>query len=135
MLLFLLVCLLVLVGGCAKRGKIANQAVSQLPIEGQRYSFTNFESNALLKKEIIQWAESISSLGHKISPYFIELNFEDLENPEDRLFLNSIPTSFSLESAQSDKLIATAKLLLRQNPDYQKLLIDLDANRLISDQN
>lgn len=89
----------------------------------------NVESNVLMKQELLQGIESLSLSGQEITPYYIELNLEDIENPEDRSFLNTIPTNFSLTREQTDKLIEVAKILLRQNPDYQKLFLDLDATR------
>ncbi|RKZ96501.1 MAG: hypothetical protein DRQ43_04255, partial [Gammaproteobacteria bacterium] len=62
-------------------------------------------------------------------PYFIDLNVINIEKEEDRVFFNRVPTSFSLEKEQADKLIELAKDMLRQNPEYQKLLHRLDANR------
>ncbi len=85
----------------------------------------NTETNALLKEQLMKWAKKLSSKEHPITPYFIDLNVTDIEKHEDRVFFNRVPTSFSLEKEQADKLIELAKGMLRQNPEYQKLLIQL----------
>lgn len=45
-----------------------------------------------------------------------------------RRFLNEIPTSFVLDKEQVARLIATGRELLRNNPDYQRLLVGLRAH-------
>lgn len=85
----------------------------------------NLESNSLLKKELKEWTKTVSGPDGSIKPYFIELSVEDVKNSQAHLFFNKIPTSFSLEKEQVDTIIDTAKRLLRQDPEYQKLLHNL----------
>jgi len=42
-----------------------------------------------------------------------------------RLFLNKIPTSFSLEDDQVDALITSAGEVLDADPEFQRLLQDI----------
>ena len=86
------------------------------------------ETNALLKQQLMQGAEAMSTAGYSVTPYFIELDIAEIEDPEERLYFNNIPTSFSLEKEQVDMLINTARSLLRKNPEYQKLLHELGAD-------
>ena len=88
----------------------------------------NTETNALLKQQLIQWTETLSTAEHPITPYFIELDVTEIEDPEERGYFNKIPTSFSLEKEQADMLINTARRLLQKNPEYQKLLHELGAD-------
>ena len=88
----------------------------------------NTETNSLLKEQLMKWASKLSTKENPITPYFIDLDATDIQNPEDRLFFNRVPTSFSLEKEQADKLIELARDMLRQNPEYQKLLHQLGAN-------
>ena len=53
----------------------------------------------------------------------------DIQNKADRLFVNQVPTSFSLEKEQADKLIELSKEMLRHNLDYKKLLNKLGTSR------
>ncbi len=88
----------------------------------------NTETNVLLKQQLMQWTEAISTAEHLVTPYFIELDVADIGDPEKRLYFNNIPTSFSLEKEQADMLINTARRLLQKNPEYQKLLHELGAD-------
>lgn len=91
----------------------------------------NTETNALTRQQLMVWAETLSTVEHPIEPYFIELDVVDIADPEERMKFNDIPTSFSLEKAQADALISTARRLLRHNPEYQKLLRDIGAETVV----
>lgn len=82
----------------------------------------NTETNSLLKRELLRWADAVSTDEHPIVPYFIELDVTAIKDEEEQVYFNKIPTSFSLEKEQADALIDTARRLLRWNPEYQKLL-------------
>jgi len=71
------------------------------------------------------WAAQISTPEHQVKPYFIEVGFEQVAQPQLKLFLNKIPTSFSLTAEQVDVLIDSARSLLRADPEYQRLLTDI----------
>ncbi|MCW8928625.1 MAG: patatin-like phospholipase family protein [Gammaproteobacteria bacterium] len=88
----------------------------------------NTETNTLLKEKLKQWSKKISTEEHPVTPYFIDLNVTSIEEQADRLFFNRVPTSFSIEKSQADKLIELSKQMLRQNPEYQKLLQQLGAS-------
>jgi len=88
----------------------------------------NTETNSLIKEQLLQWSKSISTKEHPIVPYLIELDVSDIKDPQEKMYFNRIPTSFSLEKEQADNLIETAKQLLRQNPEYQRLLKDMGAS-------
>ena len=85
----------------------------------------NTETNILLKNELNKWIQSISTKEHPITSYLININATAIEDVKNRNYFNAIPTSFSLEKEQADMLIDTAKILLRQNSEYKKLLVDL----------
>ncbi|MGJ8673520.1 patatin-like phospholipase family protein [Rubritalea sp.] len=85
----------------------------------------NTASTELAKNQLYQSAKVLSSPGHSITPHFIEVDFQDIPQPSLKVFLNKIPTSFSLNDEQVDTLIKSARSLLRENPNYQKLLKDI----------
>jgi len=60
-----------------------------------------------------------------VQPFFIRLSFEDVPEGPLRRFLNEIPTSFVLDADQVDRLIATGRTLLRNNPAFQSLVASL----------
>ncbi len=88
----------------------------------------NTETNTLAKEELRQWTKAVSTKENPITPYFIDLNVTGIQDKDDRIFFNQVPTSFSLEKAQADRLIELSKNMLRHNPEYQKLLQQLGAN-------
>lgn len=82
-----------------------------------------------VRSALTVWTSTLSTPELTVEPYFIEVNFEDVPDPQLKLFLNKIPTSFHLTDEQVDQLIASAKLLLDADPEYQKLLADLAEDR------
>jgi NTE family protein len=78
-----------------------------------------------VRGKLSAWAAELSTAEHTVEPYFIEMSFEDVAQPQLKLFLNKIPTSFSLEKEQVDALISSSRSLLSDNPEYQRLLKDL----------
>jgi len=88
-----------------------------------RYNTATLE---LMKQSLARWAKELSTPERPVTPYFIQISFRDIQDPESRGFFNRVPTSFSLSDEQVDKLIAAGRELLRNNPDFQQLVADLD---------
>ncbi|MDM0014900.1 patatin-like phospholipase family protein [Variovorax sp. J22P168] len=79
------------------------------------------------QENLDRWSRELSTPGHPVTSYFIRLSFEDVTDVTMRRFLNEIPTSFVLDEEQVARLITTGRELLRNNPDYQRLLSALRA--------
>jgi NTE family protein len=111
-------------------------AATSVPL--QRYSF---ETVSLLKDRLKEWErESYESTCGAGAPaggkhsgnaaddckgvefYFIEVNFSEYPDPEERDYLKQLPTSFALDSEAVDRLIAAGRLVLRNNSEYQSLV-------------
>lgn len=73
------------------------------------------------------WAKNMSTAEQVVKPYFIEVNFSQVAEPQLKLFLNKIPTSFKLSDEQVDTLVSSARDLLRNDPDFQRLLQEIGA--------
>jgi NTE family protein len=82
----------------------------------------NLESMVLLEESLDRWATELSTPDHKVSPYFIKLDFESIADERIRLIFNNMATSFSLPDEEVDNLIEAGHQLLRQSPDYQRLI-------------
>lgn len=82
----------------------------------------NLESILLLQNALERWTAELSTPENKVTPYFIKLDFESIADRKIRLIFNSISTSFSLPNKEVDKLIKAGRTLLRQSPDYQRLI-------------
>ncbi|MBM9515201.1 patatin-like phospholipase family protein [Desulfogranum marinum] len=78
-----------------------------------------------VKSDLDVWTAKISTPEHPVASYFIQLGFEETPQLEVKLFLNKIPTSFSLTDEQVDTLISSARVLLRTDPEFKQLLADL----------
>lgn len=91
-------------------------------IQLHRYNAASID---LVQTSLHTWANDISTPERPVTPYFIEVSFEDVKEPAMRKVFNMIPTSFFLENEQVDKLIEAGRELLRNNPEFQRLLTDI----------
>lgn len=106
----------------AKRPSIADTVGSISGIQLHRYNTATLD---LMDKTIKRWAKEASTASHDITPYFIRLGFRDLKDEASIDYFNGVPTSFNLSDEQVDRLIQAGRELLRDNPDFQKLVADL----------
>ena len=93
-------------------------------VQLHRYNTATLE---LIQKSIRRWAAELSSAGSAVKPYFIQVNFRDIEDLQKQQYFNRIPTSYTLTDEQVDQLIAAGHQLLRKNPDYQRFITGLGA--------
>ena len=91
-----------------------------------RYNVATLE---LMENSVQRWARELSSPGRPVTPYFIQVRFRDIQQPERQRFFNQVPTSFSLTDEQVDELIAAGRELLRNDPDFQRFLAGLGGTR------
>jgi NTE family protein len=114
-------------------------AATSVPL--QRYSF---ETVALLKDRLAEWEQqayaarcgprgdatkikgknSIDSQCKGVSFHFVEVNFSEIEDPEERDYLKALPTSFVLTDEAVDHLIAAGRQVLRDNSEFQRLMAE-----------
>jgi NTE family protein len=91
-------------------------------IQLHRYNVATLQQT---QQSLERWARNLSTPERPVTQYFIRLSFEEVPEGPLRRFLNDIPTSFALSTDQVDKLIATGRELLRNNPEFQRLLASL----------
>lgn len=60
--------------------------------------------------------------GHRFNVTVVEINFLNLEDPDRRREMLSLPTSFKLSKAQVDALIRTGQELLEQSPAFEQVV-------------
>lgn len=80
----------------------------------------NLETRALMQENIGQWAAEFSR-----QTYYIEVSFEGIAAPETRAFFNSIGTTLVLSENEVEMLREAGRRLLRESPQFQKLLTQL----------
>jgi NTE family protein len=93
----------------------------------QIYSY-NFETLDLMRTSLKAWARTLDTQrggGRPVHTHLIEVGFEMIEDPKQREYFEEVPTSFTLSDERVDRLIAVARQLLRESPEYRELVADL----------
>ncbi|TNF92916.1 MAG: hypothetical protein EP297_12860 [Gammaproteobacteria bacterium] len=85
----------------------------------QRY---NVESIALMQGSLNQWASELSTPGHTVTPYFIQIDFESIADPETRVLFNNVATSLALPADEVNNLTEAGHRLLRKAPGFRGLV-------------
>jgi len=106
----------------AKQPSMITSMNAMTSIQLHRYNAATVDE---VRDNLYTWSAGLSTPEHEVKPYFIEVSFEDVTQPQLKLFLNKIPTSFKLEQDQVDALIESGRSLLREDPEFQQLLKDL----------
>jgi NTE family protein len=88
-----------------------------------------YETLALLHDEMKKWGEDAPPHPEHgaIGIHLIELDFNLVEDPAERHYLNNVGTNFHLDDEAVDRLIAAGRELLRHSPVFQELLKQLAA--------
>jgi NTE family protein len=92
-------------------------------IQLQRYNTDTLQD---MQRSLARWSKELSTPERPVQSYFIRLSFEDVADAPLRKFLNEIPTSLALSGEQVDRLIAAGRELLRNNPEFRRLVAGLD---------
>ncbi len=106
-----------------KQPSIAHSIGAMSGVQLHRYNASTLE---LMENTLHEWQESFEKDGKTMTPYFVEISFEGIQQMQSRQYFNKVPTSFSLTDEQVDKLIAAGRELLRNHPVFQQLLADLN---------
>jgi NTE family protein len=113
-----------------KQPSLAATISAMSDVQIHRYNVATIE---LLKLSMKRWAQALSTPDKPVEPYFIRLNFKAIADPERRNSLNQIPTSFHLSDEQVDQLIEAGGELLRDNPEFRRLMSDLEKEHKSAD--
>jgi hypothetical protein len=89
----------------------------------------SFGTLSLLKK-VAEDVDSFQLPGAKPLPvYVIHVDFYEIKDAKERAALNAIPTSFTLQPAQVDRVIATGARMLRESETYNALVRELRSSQ------
>jgi NTE family protein len=110
-------------GGSNKQPTVSETIKSVTDIQVHRYNTATLK---LMKQSVTRWANELSTQERPVTPYFVQISFRDIQDPVELRFLNRIPTSFSLSNEQVDRLIVAGRELLRNNPNFQQFLSELE---------
>jgi NTE family protein len=75
--------------------------------------------------KLITWQSERAADGAPRRAYLVQVTFADLKDPEERRYFQGVKTRLQLPKDQVDKVREVAGRLLRQSPDFQRLLVDL----------
>jgi len=92
-------------------------------VQLHRYNLATIE---LVRESLDRWAKDLSTPDQSVTPYFIEVGINHVDDPQLKLFLNKIPTAFTLSDEEVDALIKSGRELLRNHPVFQQLLKDIE---------
>ncbi len=96
-------------------------AVSSAQID--RYTL---ESIQLVKDSLSVWSKELSkNSGKEVKPFFIQIDFDGIEDSDKNILVNTVSTSLALPSEQVDGLRKAARELLLQSAGFQELLSEL----------
>jgi NTE family protein len=106
----------------------AFSSLVDIPIN--RYST---DSLLLLRFAVEMWRKNLLTLPAEIETvlardaeiYFIEASFSKIEDAAEQQYLMKIPTTLYLNQEQLDHLFAAASRLIRSDPEFQRLMTDL----------
>ncbi len=104
----------------------------------------NFETVAMLRNALADWEEQqkaqcgtgkANTLASNTAPstedcagistYYIEVNFEAISDKKTSRLFKGLPTSFNLPADTIDQLREASRSILKNSPEFQRLLIDL----------
>jgi NTE family protein len=100
-------------------------------------SHYSFETIELFREIVARHSRERAEMGDfeplEITPYIIELHFNQLADQSDRRFFNSVPTSLQLPSKTIDRLRQLAARQLAASEDFRRLVADLNGQPIKSD--
>jgi NTE family protein len=95
-------------------------------VSGGQIRRYNFETLLLTKNLLDQWGRDLSTDEHRVTTHMINVSFDALEDPDERRYFKRLPTSFTLSEKQVDRLREAGRRLLRDSPDFQRLLREFE---------
>jgi len=94
-------------------------------VSGAQIRRSNFETLRLLEDGMRHWGQELQQAGKPPPTYLVEVSFDNLEDPEEVRYFKRLPTSFKLSDEQVDRLREAGRRLLRDSPEFQRLLKDM----------
>jgi NTE family protein len=91
-------------------------------VQLHRYNAATLEQ---MHDSLQRWAQEVSTPQRKVQPWLVTVALRDVPDPTERERLSRVPTSFDLNAEQVDELVAAGRALLRDNPEFRRLLGEL----------
>ena len=123
----------VLVNASVDSGSTMEQTAKNPSASATMGAFTSAQIDRYSQETLDNFRKGLSDIngrfianGHTTRAYFVEVNFDQVENENVNNMLNDLPTSLELEDDEVDQLIIAGRLVLRQEPSYMQFM---DRNR------
>ncbi|WP_394697529.1 patatin-like phospholipase family protein [Pseudoxanthomonas japonensis] len=89
----------------------------------------NTETVSLAKQGFLMWEDHVNTMRGpdqaKVRVHFSILTFDQIESADVRRRFNAMPTTFRLQPAQVDALVAQSRELLQKSPEFVEFLHDV----------
>jgi NTE family protein len=82
-----------------------------------------------VREKLAAWQADAPSGGPERRAYLVQVTFDSLKDPQERLYFKQVKTRLQLPKEQVDRLREVAARLLRESPAFQRLLADLKAEQ------
>jgi NTE family protein len=91
-------------------------------VSGGQIRRYNFETLLLTEELIHRLGRELTTSGHRVTTHMINVSFDALEDADERRYFKQLPTSFYLKDEDVDRLREVGRRLLRDSPEFQRLL-------------
>ena len=91
-------------------------------VTGSQIRRYNFETLVLAEELLHQWGRDLSTADRPVTSHMIHVSFDELRDEQERRYFDQVPTNFNLSDEAVDRLREAGRRLLRDSPDFQKLL-------------
>jgi NTE family protein len=96
------------------------RALVDVPIN--RYSY---ETETIGRQALADWQERHRQAGKPVDVYLVEVRLKDVADPDERAFLNTVPTSLQLPRETIERIRRAGSKLLDQSLEFRRLLDSL----------
>ncbi len=93
-------------------------------VQLHRYNAATLEQ---MHDSLQRWAREVSTSQRAVQPWLVKVSLRDVPDPAERSRLSKVTTSFDLKPDEVAALVATGRALLRDNPEFRRMLEQLGA--------
>ena len=91
-------------------------------ISGDQISRYSLDTIGIVQVSFDKWSEQLSTPERPVTFDFAQVSIDVVQDKAERDYLNTIGTSFDLGDEEIDRLIAAARTVLRESPEFQAFL-------------
>jgi NTE family protein len=115
-----------------RREAVPGTVTSILALGDRSGERANYQTMEAFRETLESWKKaernSGSVRGDAPDYYFIQVGFDAIANASERSFFLNLMTTFNLPDSTVDRLVTAGGKILRDSPEFRRLLADLKAN-------